>query len=232
MFWLLLPVCLDSEGRGQDSIQWLRSKLFPIREDDVSQQIAEIMDWLANRGMIIRYEVEGRKYFYSANFKKYQSGTDKEAPSYLPAPIEVEKVTPDLLQTSSGVGQELVRVNAMQGNAIQDNASAREKIGLPPSSDYVMRVISKVTGLVSITDDTEKVIPALEGLYYQHGKDENALVEYLKPFYQEWITRKGKDGRRYKRTNFAWLYQWAVGGEIPGASTNSKGGFIPTEYIT
>lgn len=107
MFWLMLPICLDSEGRGVDSIQWLRSKLFPIREDDVSQKITDIMDWLVNKGMVVRYQVDGRKYFYSVNFKKYQTGTDKEAKSYLPVP-------PELLPTNSGVGQELVRVNTTQ----------------------------------------------------------------------------------------------------------------------
>ena len=124
MFWLLLPVCLDSEGRGQDSVQWLRSKLFPIREDDVTDQIKETMDWLAMRGMIIQYEVNGRKYFYSVNFKLYQSGTDKEAPSFLPAPPSLDNVTPDLLPTNSGVVPDLVLVNAMQGNTMQGNAGA------------------------------------------------------------------------------------------------------------
>ena len=103
LFWLMLPIALDSEGRGIDNVQWLRSKLFPIREDDISEQIATIMDWLTKRRMIIRYRVDGRKYFYSVNFKTYQTGTDKEAPSFLPAPHTAPYTTPDLLPICSVV---------------------------------------------------------------------------------------------------------------------------------
>jgi len=132
MFWLMLPIALDREGRGIDTVQWLRSKLFPIREDDVTEQISAIMDWLTTRGMIIRYQVDGRKYFYSVNFKTYQSGTEKEAMSFLPPPPSLDNPTPDLLQTNSRLTPEQVRVNTMQCNNNNNNNASK-----PPADDYI-----------------------------------------------------------------------------------------------
>jgi len=86
----------------------------------------------------------------------------------------------------------------------------------PPSNDYILRVWCKVTGMVAIpSGQIDKVIPALEALYYKHNRDEPALVEYLKPFYAAWISRRTRDNRPYSKANCTWLYDWAVTGEIP-----------------
>jgi hypothetical protein len=84
--WVLLPVILDCEGRGIDNPTWIKSKMYPLRSDVTSDKISEVFDWLAEKGMIIRYQVEGRSFFYVPTFKKYQSGTENEAKSLLPAP--------------------------------------------------------------------------------------------------------------------------------------------------
>lgn len=98
VFWLLLTVVVDGEGRAMDNPAWIRSKMFPLREDVSAQKINGAIDWLASRGMVIRYTSNGRGYFYLPTFKKYQTGTDKEGKSVLP--------TPDLLRTYSGESQE------------------------------------------------------------------------------------------------------------------------------
>ncbi len=91
--------------------------------------------------------------------------------------------------------------------------------------DYGLRVFNKVTGMFSIPDP-EKTIPALDGLYYQHGKDEEKLIAYLKPFYEAWKERRTKDGRFYSKTNCGWLYEWAVAGEIPANGKTSAPQFV------
>lgn len=105
VLWLLLTLVLDSEGRGIDNASWLRSRLFPLRTDVEINQIAEAFDWLEKRQMIIRYQVNGRGYFYIPTFKQYQSGTQKEADSVLPPP---PAKTPEQLPTYSGVNPEEV----------------------------------------------------------------------------------------------------------------------------
>ena len=87
----------------------------------------------------------------------------------------------------------------------------------PPSGDWYMRVFSGVTGMAAIPgNEVDKVIAALDGLYAQHRRNEAALTEYLRPYWEKWLTTKGKNGQPYKRTNCAWLYEWAVAGELPG----------------
>lgn len=112
----------------------------------------------------------------------------------------------------------------------QDKSEAQEENANPPAAspepkpfgDYRLRVFNKVTGMFSIPGDLQVVLPALDGLYYQHEKDEARLVEYLKPFFQAWIKRKDKDGRAYLKTNPAWLCDWAVSGDIPAEQIGRK----------
>ncbi len=88
LMWTYLPLCLDSEGRGIDNARWLRSKLFPLREDVSDEMVCRSMTWVAARGMIERYEVGGRAYFHVPTFHEYQGKTDREAPSRIPAPVK------------------------------------------------------------------------------------------------------------------------------------------------
>lgn len=99
--WMLLMLILDSEGRGIYNMAWIRSKMFPIRQDVNIDELQAAFDWLKNRAMIKVYEVDGREYFYIPKWKNYQSGTKKEAESLLPVP-------PELLRTNSEVNKEQV----------------------------------------------------------------------------------------------------------------------------
>jgi DnaD/phage-associated family protein len=99
--WMLLMLILDSEGRGIYNMGWVRSKMFPIRQDISLGDLQKSFDWLANRGMINIYSVGERDYFYIPKWKNYQTGTKKEAPSNLPEPLE-------LLRSNSGEAPELV----------------------------------------------------------------------------------------------------------------------------
>ena len=101
LFWTLLPLVLCREGRGLNSATWLRSKLFPLRQDVSTEQMQAALDWCTERGMIVPYEVEGRDYFHVPSFHKYQGNTTKEAESDYPPP-------PSLVRSESGVSPELV----------------------------------------------------------------------------------------------------------------------------
>jgi DnaD/phage-associated family protein len=104
--WMLLMLILDSEGRGIYNMAWIRSKMFPIRQDVKIDELQAAFDWLKNRAMIKVYQVDGREYFYIPKWKNYQSGTKKEAESLLPVP-------PELLRSSSGVNKEEVSAAAL-----------------------------------------------------------------------------------------------------------------------
>lgn len=86
--WLLLPLILDCKGRAIDNSAWLRSKVYPMREDVTTAQVEQAMCWYAERGMVERYEVDGRCYFLVPTFAKYQGNTDREAESVIPDPVK------------------------------------------------------------------------------------------------------------------------------------------------
>lgn len=133
LFWVLLPIALDSEGRGISNPVWIRSKLFPLRMDVTDQMIGAAYLWLHEHGMINIYTVEGRTYFNIPTWHEYQTGTDKEAPSHLPAPEEAERISAPgepLLQSNSRPTPELVQSNSASINnttAIQQQEQGKSK---------------------------------------------------------------------------------------------------------
>ena len=105
LMWVLLPTALCREGRGLYSGAWLKSKLFPLREDINSEFVGQKFEWFIMRGMVVPYEIEHRAYFYVPTFHKYQGNTTKEAESDYPAPPaelpNYSKPTPELVQSKS-----------------------------------------------------------------------------------------------------------------------------------
>jgi len=90
LMWVLLPTQLCREGRGIDNPSWVRSRVFPLREDVTLKMVTQALDWFVGRGMIVRYQVADRAYFWVPTFDHYQGRRPKEAASeYPPPPTEV-----------------------------------------------------------------------------------------------------------------------------------------------
>jgi hypothetical protein len=85
LLWVLLPTQLCSEGRGQDHGAWVRAKVFPMRDDVSLEMIERAMACFEARGMIVRYKVDGRRFFEVVNWHKYQGNTSRETASDYPA---------------------------------------------------------------------------------------------------------------------------------------------------
>jgi hypothetical protein len=86
LLWVLLPLGLDCEGRGLDNPSWVKAKIMPLRTDVSLSRIAAAIDCFARRGMILRYQVDGRRYFVVPTWRKYQGDTSREAGSIFPPP--------------------------------------------------------------------------------------------------------------------------------------------------
>jgi len=130
VFWLLLIVIADSEGRAIDNPAWLRSKMFPLREDVNAKQINNALDWLDKRGMVLRYHVDGKGYFCIPKFQQYQSGTSKEAKSVLPPPPSEgsDNSVPTPEQVRSGYAPIQYNTNT--------NTKAKQEQPRAPSSNF------------------------------------------------------------------------------------------------
>ncbi|MFA7254036.1 MAG: DnaD domain protein [Patescibacteria group bacterium] len=114
--WVLLPLILDSEGRGIYSMSWIKSKMYPMRDDVSIEKLQTAFDWIKRRKMIVVYNHCGHDYFYIPTWKEHQSGTQKEAKSSLP--------TPELVQTISGVNPEAPEVTASASESESASESA------------------------------------------------------------------------------------------------------------
>lgn len=105
LLWVMLPLGLDRDGRGLDNPAWVKAKIMPLRVDVTPDMIGEAMDWYESRGMIERYQVESRSYFWVPSFLKYQGSTLKERKSEYPDPPELvqskSRPTPELVQSKS-----------------------------------------------------------------------------------------------------------------------------------
>ena len=108
LLWVLLPTKLCQFGRGPASPAWVRSNIFPMREDVTLDMISGAMNWYAQRGMIQNYEVNGREYFHIPTWRAYQGDTTREADSIYPAPPSVQATAPDPPPTAPGATPEPV----------------------------------------------------------------------------------------------------------------------------
>lgn len=143
LMWTLMPLALDREGRAKDIVASVRSKLFPIRRDVTIEQVAAALDWYADRGMIVRYKVEGREYFHVPTFAKHQGDTKREAASVLPEPPHLEPL-------------KRPAINSADLDATNDNEESR------PTQDLVVTNSRAEERRGDIDLDTDKDIPSGE----------------------------------------------------------------------
>jgi len=72
----------DREGRLEDRPKRLKAEYLPYDDCDAD----ELIQALADRGFVIRYEVEGCRYIQVTNFARHQNPHKAEKPSSIPAP--------------------------------------------------------------------------------------------------------------------------------------------------
>lgn len=141
LLWVMLPLGLDREGRGLDNPAWIKAKVMPLRLDVTHEMIEHAFDWFAARSMIVRYEAEGRRFFYIPTFHKYQGGTDREAESNFPAPSEGMRPSPEPLP--------------------QQNTEAQGEI--TPNSGVTQEQVASGSGLEVEVDSDSEVEGDVEG---------------------------------------------------------------------
>ena len=244
LLWLLLPLALDREGRGLDNAGWVKSKTMPLRLDVASAMLDTAMDWYETRGMIERYEVGGRHYFWVPSFGNYQGNTFKEAESLYPPP-------PGLVQSKSGVSPELVQSKSSTDSdsdsdtdtesdiaaesAIADPPAPTELPGSanipfsePPEPELEAPPRQNPKKRRKSTADPRTQHPAIQAVFRATGRHPPKVLydkiiaqvgdspdpEKMKACYVAWCERG------YKPINFAWLFEWALGTGPPERMQN------------
>lgn len=83
--WRLLTHA-DDAGRGIDNPKLLAAKLYPLHDDQEADEVDAQLDELVKAGMLVRYVVEGRRYFEIHDFTDWQK-PKRPTPSKFP-PVE------------------------------------------------------------------------------------------------------------------------------------------------
>jgi hypothetical protein len=166
LLWILLPLGLDSEGRGIDNPSWVKAKVMPLREDVTTKQVQAALDWFESRGMICCYEIGARHYFYIPTWHTYQGDTKREATSVLPAP-------PDLLTTNSRPAHELLTSKScldVDSYADSDVDSERQEEEPSLASDFFSNAITAFQddiGIISGGHQADEMREFLDELEYR-----------------------------------------------------------------
>ena len=212
LVWLLLPLILDSEGRGIANASWIRSRMFPLRNDISDAQLRSSFIWFLERKMVIEYQASGYNYFYVPTFKNYQVHTEREAKSNLPAP--------ELVQSYSGVTQELIQTNS----TTYESASVNESVSLSNKTIFSIRdaehAYLRVTEFASVPGGMMPRMENILDLLQHYGWDET--INRLTRAKENWVSQHNqKNGANYKLTNPAWI-DYAITGEFVGAPPEIK----------
>jgi hypothetical protein len=155
LLWVLLTLVVDKEGRGINEPAWIRSHVFPIREDVTIDQINKSMSWFSENKMICVYFVGGRGYFYIPTWHQYQN-TAKDGKSVLPDnnnegayPLQSNsRPTPDLLHSKSSTEEKRREENRIEEKRIEENRDHASFSSIEEDPFEEMRIIvQEVTGL-------------------------------------------------------------------------------------
>lgn len=159
----------DRAGRLLDRPKKIKMDLFPA--DDVN--VDSLLDQLAERGFLRRYEAEGMKCIQVTNWAKHQNPHFKEVASALPEPDE-RRVTPG---QDSGKPEASLRqtpdkpeANPRQASEIPERAGLiPDSLNLIPDSGYP---IPDTGLLIPDTLQNQPTAPAVAGRRAKKLKDE------------------------------------------------------------
>ncbi len=213
LLWVLLPLGLDSAGRGIDNASWIKARVMPLRDDITPERIEIALTWYAEHGMIRRYSVKGRCYIDIPTWKLYQGDTTRESPSHLP-PYEAKEKKEEAEKINSRVTHELVMSNSTLAESTCEstcesvfNAQAVESFH-DHTAQRAVRLYRAVTGQNDIPSGVyEKALIDLTSvLDYFNGHDPPA--EEGQRIFARWCATRGKSGRYYNKLNPGWITWW------------------------
>lgn len=72
LFYRLIVNC-DDYGRFDGRPQYIKNRLFPLKENLTNKAVSTALDSLANAGLVVLYEFEGKPFLYLPTWNAHQS---------------------------------------------------------------------------------------------------------------------------------------------------------------
>lgn len=200
LLWVLLPLALDREGRGLDHAGWVRSKVMPLREDVTSEMIQNALLWYQERGMIERYDQNGRKYFQIPTWHAHQGDTKREGVSHFPGPSQ------ELVESNAGPSHDqgaersCSDVDVDVEEDVEEKKPRKKSNEQPTISQEMFSVLAQVCSI-----DIKLITGKQRGQLNREGKklrDGGISCEEVAAFGEWWsgVFWKGRDGQAPRPT--------------------------------
>jgi hypothetical protein len=220
--WVMLPLILDRCGRGIDNANWVRSKMYPMREDVMVEQMQAALDWYAEHGMIERYTVNDNKYFWIPTWHLYQGNTSRESESVLPEPDGYDDYETD--ESRDWISETIRHFKHRPGIYII-TCSETGKCYVGASEDIYSRIRTHLRALEN--DDQEH---PMIGDFRSYGRDSISIniycyvdtMEELKAKEQQAIDEFGPD--LYNTNDARWHWKWQQRSRSGHAAVTQRSG--------
>lgn len=250
--WIgLFVACADDQGRFMDSHPIIRAKVFPFDRDVTDELVEAALTNYCAAGKIVRYVANGKHLAQIIKWWSYQTPS-WASPSKYPSPDDWtdrfkyhtigNKIHVENWNDKGGYtlgSKQGSKLHSLQGSAIDESEdeiksdvkgesedeARKEKIIAAATATttkalsldtFARKVFTQITGMLEFpAKDKTDALEAIESLRFKYDTADK-MIDYLTPFWNEWY------GRSYRKTNLAWLTEWAVSGEIPFEKPNSK----------
>jgi hypothetical protein len=115
----------DREGRLEDRPKRIKGQVFPYDNCDIDA----LIDELAKRKFVVRYEVDGHKLLHIPMFKKHQRPHVNELASTLPSPGQASTTK---VASTCNLGDKHFALNEELGIRNDERGNINEELGNPP----------------------------------------------------------------------------------------------------
>lgn len=185
--WTLLPLISCKEGRGMMHLSWLRSQLYPLRNDVTDEMISAAMQSFIGLDMVVIYSIQGRDYYQITKWHEYQN-TKREADSPYPEPNDTNSgLTQEQLRTNSGLGE---AIHARTSSISISNSISNSKGGVGGNDMLIMALASIVKETLAPGFNEQKY----EDAAYEMAKRE-ATPEQIAAFGEWWPDNGWHNGK-------------------------------------
>lgn len=98
---------LDDDGRGPDNAKLWKGKLYPLHDDVTSERVERDLSELAACGLIIRYEVDGKRLLSAKphQWKRWQKPNRPTESKLPPVPLSEDSVRAPSVVEGSVIGE-------------------------------------------------------------------------------------------------------------------------------
>ncbi len=186
----------DREGRLEDRPVKIRMAVLPADNCDVDKLLCQLKE----HGLIVRYEVDGRKCIFIPTFRKHQKPHVNETPSELPEPEQVAKTQTKVASTCDQGGKHLaLNPSSLNPESLILNppSGGFEKTSFGLANAWAFHSTRKRgRGKAETAEEAEPIFRALIDL----GKDPVKMLSEI-----ERVAINGKPGR--DPTEYLWQFK-------------------------